>query len=408
MNGKPQSPIESPASAYLLDEEGQPRRILVADDNAVNRQLLVLMLKKAGFRTLTARDGVEAVEACRRLTPDLVLMDVNMPNMDGIEATRIIKAESGERFIPVVFVTALADQKSLVSCLAAGGNDFISKPIDRVVLLARVESQLRVSKLYWEQYRQRKELAYFRDMVEREQQVAEKIFSRMKRTHALESPQVRYCLSPMSVFNGDLLLAADTPDGRSHILIGDFTGHGLVAAIGALPASDIFFAMTAKGFSMPDIVAEINDRLVGLLPTGMFLGLCGLEISVRRRSLQVWMGGIPNLLLRRGSGQLEQVGARHLPLGIVSSMELGREMDRLTLDVGDLIFIHTDGLTETENARGDFYGSERLLRLMADAPGGPGLFDRVVDDLEDFRAGHAQSDDLTFLQYEFRSAAGWN
>jgi CheY-like chemotaxis protein len=392
-------------SAYALNPDGRRRRVLIADDNGTNRQILVMMLKKAGFRTLTAKDGREAVEACRRLSPDLVLMDVNMPEMDGIQATRIIKMESGERFVPVVFVTALADQNSLANCLAAGGDDFISKPIDRVVLLARVESQLRVSDLYWEQYNQRTELAYFRDMVEREQQVAEKIFSRMMRTHTLNIPEVRYCLSPMCVFNGDLLLAAQTPNGKTHILVGDFTGHGLAASIGALPASDIFYGMTAEGHPLEEIVAEINERLNDLLPTGMFLGLCALEIDVPTGSLRVWLGGVPDLLIKRKFGSLQRLGAAHLPLGIVGSAELGLEMEALTMDAGDLLLAYTDGVIETENPNAEHYGAERLLRLVDEAGSGGDLFDKVLLDLEGFRAGKGQTDDFTLLQYQFPEGA---
>ncbi|NTU59957.1 MAG: SpoIIE family protein phosphatase, partial [Deltaproteobacteria bacterium] len=124
--------------------------------------------------------------------------------------------------------------------------------------------------LYNALYAERRELAYYRDMMEREQAVAKTLFESVARNEALGTPNIRYVLSPMSMFNGDVLFSARTPAGDLHILLGDFTGHGLAASIGALPASDIFYAMAAKGFDLPAIAAEINARLVRLLPTGMF------------------------------------------------------------------------------------------------------------------------------------------
>ncbi len=397
---------KSEVSTHERGEPGESTRILVVDDNAANRQLLVLMLKHEGFRTLTAKDGVEAVEAYEKASPDLILMDVSMPRMDGMEATRRIKQLAGDHFIPVIFVTALTDQNSLSKCLAAGGDDFISKPIDRVVLIARLKSQLRARQLFVQQYRQRAELTRFREMVEKEQEVAQKIFARLETRHALDCPAIRYRLSPMSVFNGDILLAAQSPQGRQHILLGDFTGHGLAAAIGALPASDIFYAMTGKGYSIAEIIKEINDRLLNLLPSGMFLATCALEINQAPHSVSVWAGGIPDLLIRRVDGSLESVAPRHLPLGVVHSEQLGDEMERRMLSEGDLVYLFSDGVTETQSPSGAFYGNERLWALIGEQPVGPGIFDCVLQDLDHFRAGGEQSDDLTLLQFECRRNEG--
>ncbi len=384
-------------------------RILVVDDSVANRRLLVAMIKEAGYRALTARDGLEAVTAVERLQPDLVLMDVNMPRMDGLEAARRIKQITGERFTPVIFVTGMGDQRVQTDCLAAGGDDFVTKPVELPVLQARVQAQLRTARLYREQYERRQELTYYRDMAEREQHVAKRVFRAITRRETLDAAHIRYRLSPMSTFNGDLVLAATTPDGNTHLLVGDFTGHGLAAAIGALPASDIFYAMSAKGYTIGNIIREINDRLHGLLPVGMFLAACGLEANDHECMLEVWNAGLPAALwCRKALGRVEPLPSISLPLGVVSSAELETAPTRHILAPGDRVLLYTDGVTEAEGAEGGQYGDQRLRAQVEALLGREDLFDRVLADLDAFRGETAQTDDITLVQFESRAtqAAG--
>jgi serine phosphatase RsbU (regulator of sigma subunit) len=267
------------------------------------------------------------------------------------------------------------------------------------ILQARVAAALRRGAEFKEQYDKRRELAYYRDMVEREQQVAKNIFHAICRRDQLDQPNIRYHLSPMSVFNGDLLLAAERPDAGLHILIGDFTGHGLAASIGTLPTSEIFYAMTAKGFDIVDIVAEINRRLRALLPLGMFLAVCAVDIDAEHTRARIWNGGIPDVLVRRApGGGVERVAGRHLPLGIVSSSDLGRDVDRLDLHRDDCLYLYTDGVIEAENRDGQRFGQEALLEIVG-SPGHEAAFDHIHESLERFRGDTQQSDDLTLLEY---------
>ena len=114
--------------------------ILIADDDLPNRFLLQTILDKQGFNVLQADDGLQAVEVFKRERPDLVLMDIKMPNMDGYEATRNIKAMSGETFVPVIFLTATSDSDGLAKCVESGGDDFLTKPYNHVLLKARIDA----------------------------------------------------------------------------------------------------------------------------------------------------------------------------------------------------------------------------------------------------------------------------
>ncbi|MEK7738028.1 MAG: response regulator, partial [Pseudomonadota bacterium] len=129
--------------SFMQDFSAQSFTVQVVDDTAANRQILQVFLKKLGFKVIAAEDGIQAVEQFSVSRPDIVLMDVMMPVMDGYEATRRIKALCGERWVPVVFLSALDKHENLVAGLDAGGDDYLHKPVNFVVLEAKLRSLMR-------------------------------------------------------------------------------------------------------------------------------------------------------------------------------------------------------------------------------------------------------------------------
>src|SRR2546430_2805246 len=121
-----------------------PARILVVDDVPDNVDILQMRLESQGYEVVTAGDGVGALEKTRKLVPDLVLLDIMMPKMDGIEAVKRLKADTSLPFIPVILVTARADAKDVIAGLESGGDDYLTKPVDHAALMARVRSMLRI------------------------------------------------------------------------------------------------------------------------------------------------------------------------------------------------------------------------------------------------------------------------
>ncbi len=128
------------------DREENYRRILVADDEPINRTLIQRRLERAGYRVFTAENGREAVETALLNLPDLIILDVMMPLMDGLEACRLIKSREATRDIPVIFLSARDETDIKVNGLALGANDYISKPFKAEELLARVEVALRLKR----------------------------------------------------------------------------------------------------------------------------------------------------------------------------------------------------------------------------------------------------------------------
>jgi len=126
----------------------EPPRVLVVDDNPANLEILETRLARQGYEVITARDGEEALVAARAKTPDLILLDVMMPGKDGIQVCRELKADSSLPFMPVILVTAKADPDDIVAGLDAGGDEYITKPVDHAALVARVRSILRIKALH--------------------------------------------------------------------------------------------------------------------------------------------------------------------------------------------------------------------------------------------------------------------
>ncbi len=168
----------------------KPPRILVVDDNETNRDILVTRLETHGYELLQAGDGEEALAAAKKHLPDLILLDVMMPKIDGIEVTRRIKADASMPFMPIILVTAKADSKDVVEGLNAGADEYLTKPVDQMSLVARVKSVLRIKELHDTVTAQAADLASWNKTLE--QRVADQIteIERVGRLKRFLAPQV--------------------------------------------------------------------------------------------------------------------------------------------------------------------------------------------------------------------------
>jgi len=372
---------------------------LVCDDQPANRLLLRGMLEREGYAVVEAGDGIEAVRRFQERAPDIVFMDIMMPGLDGYDTTRRIKQLSGERFVPVIFLTALADEEALVSCVAAGGDDFLTKPFSRAILSARIAAMERISGLYRDLAAQHAEVRSLHNEMLRQHEIAERIFSRAISDRNQVVQRLNTLLWPASTFTGDVLLTAIRPGGGVDLLIGDFTGHGLSAAIGALPLSEVFRAMTEKGLPPEEILRQINTKIHALLPTGMFLAAVYLSIPNDLSPVEIWNGGMPEALVIDGrTGRIrERLPSTHIPLGIAETDLDETRPVRLEVARGDRILLYSDGLLEAENTEGEAFGAARLEAAVESGRSGEGAFHRVRTALEAFCGEQPQRDDITLV-----------
>ena len=125
-----------------------PARILIVDDNPTNVKVLQTRLAAEGYEVITAADGDEGLASARQQTPDLILLDVMMPKLDGFEVCRRLRADPTFPFTPIIMVTAMADSRDVIAGLEAGGDEYLTKPVDHAALAARVRSMLRIKRLH--------------------------------------------------------------------------------------------------------------------------------------------------------------------------------------------------------------------------------------------------------------------
>ena len=387
-----------PHAGQKVDIRSTGLKILIVDDENMNRKILSRRLAKDGHTPFTAKNGQEGVDLFERETPDLIIMDIMMPVMDGYEATRIIKERAGESFVPIIALTSLEDEKALAGCIEAGADDFLSKPFTSTILNAKIDSLMRIRALYNAVSEQRNEK-------DREMEFAEKIYSQIIYQGNMDESNVNYWTSPMAIFSGDILLIARSPSGPINVIMGDFTGHGLSAAMGAIPASEIFYAMTARGHSINEIAMELNRKLKQLLPSNIFLAAGIVQMDSDKGTATIWSGAVPDIfILGKEGGVKKRLKSRNLPLGVVDNDTLGSTIEVVALAQGDRLCVFSDGVTEAVRADGEMFEEERLEECL-NRHRGSRLLEGVKTAVDKFCGGQSQSDDVTMVEITCDSKA---
>ncbi|MEH6389357.1 MAG: fused response regulator/phosphatase [Pseudomonas profundi] len=381
----------------------QPRQsaeltVLVADDNPADRMILGRLVSRLGHKVISVENGLLAVEQFSAQHPDLVLLDALMPVMDGFDAARRIKELAGEDLVPIIFLTSLSESDALVKCLQAGGDDFLSKPYNPVVLQAKIDAFGRMHEMHNTLRAQRDLITSQHQRLIRDQELAKTVFDRVAHAGCLSASNLRYLQSAFAMFNGDILLAAYKPSGGMHILLGDFTGHGLSAAIGAMPLAEVFYAMSARGFNLRDIIVELNGKLAQILPVGIFCCAVLIEVNPAKGLVEIWNGGLPEVLIIGHQAELlHRIPSTHLPLGVAKAERFNPNPVVLAMQPGDRLLCWTDGVIESRNQQGEPFGEQRVLRLLEDYPGRPQLFfDGLLQAIEAFHG--APQDDISLLE----------
>lgn len=378
-------------------------RVLVAEDDRATRLLLRAMLARQGHDVVLAEDGEEAVALFERERPDVVLLDFEMPRLDGRAACARIKAAAGERFVPVIFVTGAGEDR-IAQGIEAGGDGFLTKPFTPRSLETTIEAMRRTQRLHDTLREQAADLAAHQQRFAEEQRMGARLFDRLLRQGDIDAGNIAWSVTPASLFGGDLLLAAATPSGRQHLLVGDFTGHGLTAALGALPVSEIFYTRSAAGYDLLAIARELNARLRRILPPGMYLAAALVEFDPHEGLLTVWNAGLPTgLVVRPGEGVVHRFGPHHPPVAVLPDAALDLATETFAVRPEDRAYFYTDGLVEAQGPDGARFGEARLERCLDDVGGCERIPD-VLRELGAFMQGTPPHDDVAIVELTCRPA----
>lgn len=385
-------------------------RILVVDDDPVNRKILSSLLIKHGYAVFLAENGRQAIDAFHSAKPDFILMDIIMPEMNGYEAAKVIKQQCEEKnkFVPIIFLTAVTEEAALHRCVESGGDDFLTKPFNGVILKAKINALRRIRTLYNTLNSNKQELEHYRASIEHELEFADHILANITAKAFIDLDYVKRWSTSLSVsdFSGDLFFVARKPTGGLHLMLCDFSGHGLPAAVGALPVSEIFVAMTSRGFSMYDILLEVNKKLSNELPTGFFCAAVFIEIDCTQGVMSIINAGLPDcFLVDSEQGELRPIKSSQFPLGIVIDGLSKDGIEVVEIKPGLKLLMYSDGLSELENATRQQFGVSGVRESIVAARPGVSYIDSIKGHVERFCDGLSARDDLTVIEIDCYAAS---
>ncbi|HAT49049.1 MAG: SpoIIE family protein phosphatase [Nitrospirae bacterium] len=372
-------------------DKGRRPIILVVDDTPEN----IDVLKGALIDDYTIRpapNGVVALKAALvHPVPDLVLLDIMMPGMDGYEVCRRLKGNKETSDIPIIFVTAKSEEADEIEGLKLGAVDYITKPFSVPIVQARIKTHLALRFATRAMKTSNQKLLYERELIEN-------IIIKMRGADVLDERYLRHLIAPVEQTAGDMLMSTFTPAGRQLILLGDFTGHGLPAAIGGPLVAYILHEQAQRDVSGQEILELMNTQLFDRLPTGLFFAALLVEISERRDQAKVWNAAIPEALLVRQGHVVERFPSLMPPLGVTTSLDMHANYTTSGLEHGDRLYVYSDGITEARGSNKEMFGGERLEAfLIRVATAGVALED-LLKLLEEHTGTNAHDDDITLVE----------
>jgi phosphoserine phosphatase RsbU/P len=370
--------------------------ILVVDDSPVNLQVLVRTLDGTGHRILAATSGKSALDIAERIRPDLILLDVMMPGMDGFEVCRAIKANDAMRNIVIIFLSALGEVEDKVAGLQLGAVDYITKPIQAEEVLARVSNHLNVQRL-------QRQLRESRDQLDQELASA----AEMQRLILPQALPQGEALSFAAYYEtsrhvgGDYYDIIRLPGNQYGVLIVDVSGHGAPSAIIMSMIRAVFHTLPMPAVDPPAVLKFINNHFRFLWESSMMATALYTVVDVQGRRMRTSCAGhLPPLQLHGDT---------------VSELECDSTIPLLLMDVpnipcfehpigeGDRVLFYTDGITEREDNHGNMYETHRLMEALRASwrSSHQELVNALVTDVKRFAGGREAADDQTLLLMGF-------
>lgn len=343
--------IEKQSKISTNDDANIPLSILLVEDDRMQVVLIKSLLSKFGHKIHIAVSGEEAVDMFRQIKPDLVLMDVTLPGMDGYEVTKAIRSEHAE-WVPIIFLSGLFETTDRLRALEVGGDDFFTKPVDRDELIAKMKVMSRIHSM-------QKKLSQYMVEHEEDDELAAYVMDQYLSASQNDLRVEFSILSATYHFSGDAISVAKTSDGGLNVMMLDAMGHGLPAAINVLPAIQAFYSMSKKGLAFDVLIPEINDIVCKLSPRGHFLAGTFIQLDSTSSNLKGWIGGTPKVLINC-EGEIHSFKSNNFSLGVLPSSDLNFEYFNSPWSEKSMLVTCTDGVLESQGKDGNDLGNNWL------------------------------------------------
>ncbi len=391
-------------------------KILIVDDSEDLRKLLSLMLVKTGYEVGEATDGDDALKKAHEYKPDLILLDIVMPLLDGYEVCKNLKNDEHTTHIPIIFLSGKTDAADKIKGLEIGGIDYITKPFNKGEVVARVQNQLKIQRLTRELLERNKELTEKQKLLNEDLIAAGEI---QKSLLPLKSPDVKHLdiawkFIPSYLIGGDIFNFLQLDEENVGFYMIDVSGHGVPSAMVTASVSQILqpqnSSVTKKkideypGYEIvsPREVFEILDAEYPLSRFEKYFTMVYAIINVQDGNILYSNAAHPPPILLRNDGGCELFEAGGTIIGMGGILPF--EEEQKSLNNGDKIIFYTDGVTEFQNHQGEFYGEERFLTILKENRDKKieALIDAVMKSIKDFGADAEFQDDISLLGMEYR------
>jgi sigma-B regulation protein RsbU (phosphoserine phosphatase) len=375
-------------------------QILVVDDDAVSRKILAQLLASAGYQCRECEDGTEALELMRAQQPSLLLLDFELPGLNGAEVLKSLRSDSDPAIaqIPTIMLTGHGSEESEVRCLQAGADDFVTKPVNAAVLRARIETQLRLRSMRRQLERQNDELEEWRRNLERDLAAAQLTQQSLipQKPPTIAGWEVAACYRPVIQVGGDIYGWLRMKDSRILFWIADGTGHGAAAALLTTLAKLLFHHGTVEHDGPAMVMEAVNNDFRSIFGARSFMTAMCVAVDPATGRATVVGAGHPPVLIARHSGGTESIASVAPPLGLIEHPEFTETI--VDLDSGDAFLLYTDGLFGAAKGERLRLTPERLERMLdPSAPSAEALLRGILNQAAPENGKDALPDDMAAL-----------
>jgi sigma-B regulation protein RsbU (phosphoserine phosphatase) len=403
----------------VLDPNLYPRRrVLVVDDSRFQRRVLKAMLTDWGYDVTEASSAEEALEIAQHTLPDLVISDWMMPGMTGLEFCHAFRALSQDRYAYFILLTSKSEKAEIAHGLDSGADDFVTKPVDKNELRARITAGERILQMQHELSDTLGELRAMYNSLQRDLREAQKLQQSLVREKHKAHPMgdVSLILRSSGHVGGDLVGFFDGGKDRLGLFAIDVSGHGVSSALmtarlaGYLSATapDQNIALrrgpdgTYAALPPSEVVTTLNDLVLNEMETEHYFTFMLGIVNMQTGQVTICQAGHPHPIVQRADGKIEQAGTGGFPVGLLAGVDF--EQFEVTLSPGDRLLIVSDGVTECTDPVGQLLDEDGAARIVAQSRNlkGTAFLDGLVEELSAYANGTDFPDDVSAILYEHR------
>jgi sigma-B regulation protein RsbU (phosphoserine phosphatase) len=378
----------------LRREERVKKNILIVDDTPNNLHLLSQMLSERGYKVRAVLNGERALAAAQRVAPDLILLDVRMPEMDGYEVCERLKGDERTHDVPVIFISALNEIQDKIRGFSVGGVDYVTKPFQMEEVLVRVETQLMVQDL-------QRQLQEANQRFQRELALAGEVQRSFLPAETPRVPgwEIAVILQPARETSGDFYDVLELPGGRLGLLIADVVDKGAGAALYMALSATLFRTYATDYPDNPQSVVDaVNCRVLLDTTARQFVTAFYGVLDPETGTLTYCNAGhVPPYLVGDAAGDDERLLRTGVPLGLFEGQTW--EQKSVAMAPGDVLVLYTDGVTEAQSRDGRFFDAEALLASVRAHRGAPAaeMCEALLAAIDAFTEDAPRLDDIALL-----------